>query len=174
MYYTFKQFHNKKEHANADSPSATFRRHKSGAGFVALMSSIIISVMLMMMVFSVSTSSFYARLDAMGKEHKRESLELAESCMNIAFLRLGEDDSWKPAVTGDSVTLGNNTCVIDSVEAFSSGYPKILNIKTRAGRLGAWSNVKAGITIEDPNTPPRTLPAPPRIALNFWEEVAAP
>jgi len=148
------------------------KKHSIQEGFIALTSSIIISLLLMTMVLTVSTSSFYARKGALEGENKRESLGLAESCMNIALLRLAENALYRPALDDDAVQIGDGDCVIDSVETASSVYPKIFDIITKSERLGAFSNIKVSIIMQDPNAPPNISPAPPNIAVLSWEEVA--
>ena len=57
-------------------------------GFIALISTVIISAILIALMASVGMASFYARSDALGAENKREAQALAESCVNIALLAL--------------------------------------------------------------------------------------
>ncbi|HEY9585493.1 MAG TPA: hypothetical protein VJJ02_02790 [Candidatus Paceibacterota bacterium] len=126
-------------------------------GFIALMSSIIISIILMTMVLTVSTSSFYARFDALGGENKRESLGLAEGCMNLALLRLAEN----PSAPDWSVFDGD--CVVNPPAPPSSGYPKTFDITITAKHFDAFSNIRAEITMQDPES----------LAVSAWEEIPA-
>ena len=119
-------------------------------GFIALMSSIIISIILLTLVVTVSASTFYARFDALGGETKRESLSLAESCMNMALLRLAQNPLYQPAPSGDTIAVGSKNCIIDQALTTSPGYPKTFSIKTHAGYLGTWSNALASVTVQDP------------------------
>ena len=146
------------------------KRRRTQEGFIALMSAIIISIILMTMVLTVSTSSFYARFDALGTEGKRESLGLAEGCINVALLRLAQNALYQPALSGDIVAVGDEHCTIDSVTPLSSVYPKTFNIKTRGEQLGAFSNVVAHITMQDPYASPGVSPTPPNIIIDSWEE----
>ena len=57
-------------------------------GFIALISAVVMSAILMSLMYTVSASSFYARIDAESIESKRVSLGLAESCINVALLAL--------------------------------------------------------------------------------------
>ncbi|MEK7118387.1 MAG: hypothetical protein AAB869_02145 [Patescibacteria group bacterium] len=132
----------------------------STCGFIALMSSIIISVMLMTMVLTVSSSSFYARSDTLGRENKRKSLGLAEGCMNIALLRIAQDLLYRG---GDSVDTGDGECSIASFET-PLGYPKTFNIRTWAKRSSAFSNIETSITMQNAGN----------VTVNSWEEVATP
>ena len=54
--------------------------HTTERGFVALMSAVIISIVLVMLVMTVGMSSLFARMDSLGGESKVGSRLLAESC----------------------------------------------------------------------------------------------
>jgi hypothetical protein len=90
-------------------------------GFVALMSAVVISAILLGLMASVGLASFYARFDALGIENKRESAALAESCINVALLALAtSSDPAHYSVTNQPIVIDNNrngnmTCVIKDV-----------------------------------------------------------
>lgn len=68
-------------------------------GFVALMSVIIISAILLMYVFTLGISSFFNRFDVLDGENKRTSLGLAEACVSASMLRVAKG------------TPANNVCI---------------------------------------------------------------
>jgi len=106
-----------------DFPSMTNDR-----GFIALMSVIIISAILLVLVFTLGLSSFFNRFDTLDSENKRVSLGLAESCVNAAMLKIAQNPSYVPAVAGDCVSVGGTcggtdpqkVCKICSVTAVGS------------------------------------------------------
>ncbi len=54
------------------------------AGFVAITSAIVISVLLIIISATLSYSGFFARFNLLETEYKKESLAKAESCVDIA------------------------------------------------------------------------------------------
>lgn len=60
-------------------------------GFIALMSAIIISAILLGFAVTSGASSFHSRFNTVDGEFKRVSLGLAESCVNVALLKISED-----------------------------------------------------------------------------------
>lgn len=63
-------------------------RHRlaSEKGFIALISVIVISAILLSLIFTLEISSFFNRFDNLDAENKRISLGLAEACVNMAML----------------------------------------------------------------------------------------
>lgn len=139
-------------------------RHTT-SGFVALMSVIIISAILLALVFTLGVSSFFNRFDALDVENKRASLGLAEACVSAAMLRVAQNGSYVPAVAGDCVTIGGTcyaadpqkTCAICSV---AGGNPA--TVVTRAVYNGAFSTVQ--VTFDT---------VPDSFAVLKWEELSA-
>src|ERR1043166_3984600 len=78
-------------------------------GFVALMSVIIISAILLTLIFTLNLSSFFARYDALGGDNKRVSLGLAEACVEAAKLKIAQNAAYTPAAGGDCVSV-YDTC----------------------------------------------------------------
>ena len=132
--------------------------HTADRGFIALISVIIISMILLTLIVTLNTSSFFNRFDVLDAENKRVSLGLAESCVNEAILKEIEDSSY----------AGNESLQVDSTDpkkkcqvcAFSPGAsPTIL---TRAVYNGAYTNLTVQITITASNT-----------TINSWKETSA-
>ncbi len=91
---------------------------RKNRGFIALTSALIISVVLIGLVATVSASTFFARFDALGGEYKRIASGLAESCANVALLRLAQDYTY---AGGEVVSVGIDshgtpeTCTIGTI-----------------------------------------------------------
>lgn len=98
-------------------------RHAShNRGFIALMSMLLLSAVLAMLIFSTSTSTFFARFNTLDRENKRLASGLAESCTHLAILYLTENYSYDPVddplfVSGKGVPkmIKDGTCFIESV-----------------------------------------------------------
>jgi hypothetical protein len=121
-------------------------RQSGERGFVALMSVIIMSVILLVMVYTLETSSFFARFDALDGENKQVSYELAEGCVNSAMIKVAQNSSYVPAAGGDCLSVGGSctgtdpqkVCKICSVGT-SAG---VTTVTTRALYNGAFTNLK--------------------------------
>lgn len=109
---------------------------KSGAGFIALMSAIIISVLLLAIILAVSLSGFFSRFNISDSESKQRSLGLAEACMDNASLSLIENPG--ATIVNKIVAIGSDQCTIVS-GAQSTG----LNIvKAQAVINQAYTNLR--------------------------------
>ena len=114
--------------------------HATPRGFVALMSVIIISAILLILMFTLGTSSFFSRFDALDAENKRVSLGLAEACVNAAILKLAQDDLTVGQVIVDA-SDPQKTCRICTLSAGGA-------LVTRAVYNSAYTNLDVTV---DPN-----------------------
>lgn len=149
-------------------------RKRGERGFVALISTLIISAILLGLVFTAGASSFYARFDSMGMENKRVSLGLAESCIEVALLALST--STAPALvspTNRIVSVGTDgagnptTCVIETITHDGNA----ATIHAHASFNGTFSAVVAQATVHDSATPPSSFPISPNIEVTSWTEM---
>lgn len=134
------------------------------SGYIALMSTIIISLILLGLTFSVSSAGYFARFNSLDAEYKRVSLGLAESCVNVALLKIGQQyTAYNPL--GEMVNIGSELCTIDSVTYASTATmgQRLASIETHACypknpadpskcASGAFSNIKTTAIANDPNT----------------------
>jgi hypothetical protein len=94
------------------------RYKKNNSGFIALISAVIISIILLLMITNTSLTSFYSRSNILDYELKALAKALAEGCADTAILRLIED----PIYSGsETVPIGGDTCSILSVTTAPSG-----------------------------------------------------
>lgn len=85
----------------------------SNEGFIALISAVIISLVLMMVVFSVSTLGFFSRFNQLDSEYKEKSSALAESCVDLAILKLIENKDYP----GNEVVISaDSSCEIKPIQ----------------------------------------------------------
>jgi large exoprotein involved in heme utilization and adhesion len=112
-------------------------RLRSGqAGFVLLISSIVISVILVAVVFSISFSGFFTRFNLLDGYNKEASLELANACGEIAVLKLIQDNTYSGNETLD---ISSDSCTVLLIS------PGSYEINTTADKGGAVSNVKINL-----------------------------
>lgn len=104
-------------------------------GFVALMSVIIISAILLVTIYLLSASSFLNRFDSLDFENKRVSLGLAEACVNAAVLEYAQGVQTAQQVTVEA----GKTCRICSIN-LATGV-----ILTRAVYNHAYTNITATV-----------------------------
>ncbi|MFH1346922.1 MAG: hypothetical protein ABIH10_01585 [Spirochaetota bacterium] len=121
-------------------------------GYIAIISTIIISILLMTITLTVSSMGFFSRVNILDAEFKELSFALAEACVETALLKL----SWNKSYNGnENISVGEYQCSILPIETVSS--QKI--IKTKAIFLKATTNLK--ITVQESN-----------LLIIFWEEIA--
>lgn len=124
------------------------KRRQTQRGFVALMSAIIVSAILIGLMASGGLAGFYARFDALGTENKREALALGESCINAALLALATStDPTRLSLNDEIVDIGADaegrpmTCVIKdimhsglnaTIDAYASSDDSFANLSVTA------------------------------------------
>lgn len=91
---------------------------KNNNGFMALMSAIIISAVLLLIVTSLSFTGFYTRSNILDSELKEKSSALAEACVDTALLKLANDPLYAPPSGGEYIKVdevSNEACTIKSI-----------------------------------------------------------
>jgi hypothetical protein len=113
----------------------------SNGGFIALITAIVISILLISITFTLSFASFFGRFNILSSEFKEKSSGLAEACVDVALLKLANDPSYGPMAGGDIVMIGSDSCKIISVQ---QGTPVAgqLTIKTQAVFHDSYTNIK--------------------------------
>ncbi len=92
---------------------------RSGEGFIALITAIILGVVLMVVAISLSTTGYFTRGQVVDAEYKERSRSLAEACVHVALLRLAANPSDPGLVT---VTIGSDSCAIGAISKTGSIY----------------------------------------------------
>ncbi len=140
----------------------------SQRGFIALISAVIISTVLLTLAVSIGSSTFFARFDALNHEYKRLSLGFAESCVTTALGKIGADYNY--SASNVLVSLGTlygkpAECTIAQV---AGGTPingkKPFTITAKANFNNAFSTITTQVTAQDPTLAPVT--PPPTCAFN--------
>ncbi|MES2007153.1 MAG: hypothetical protein V4436_03520 [Patescibacteria group bacterium] len=82
-------------------------------GFIALMSSLIISTILLVVVVAGSVSGFTTRFNMLDAEAKQQSAALADGCVDLLLFQLGEDSGYagSPPI---SRPMGGGTCTVNA------------------------------------------------------------
>lgn len=90
-----------------------YSSHKKG--YMALASSVIISLALLAAVLRLNESHFYFDQLLLNKEFKMQSRVGAYSCINRVLLILAQDPYYVPGAEGDSKYMLGGECVITSI-----------------------------------------------------------
>src|SRR5260221_6266642 len=84
-------------------------------GFIALMSAIIISVLLLAITLSLSFSGYFTRFNIVDSESKERSSALGESCGDAAILKLISNKDYVLTASDHAIPVGTDACNIYSI-----------------------------------------------------------
>lgn len=126
---------------------------KNEQGFIALISAVIISALLITITVALGTSSFLSRFNILDAEYKEKSSALAEACADAAILKLAASASYPG---GETIAVGSDTCKVISVVPVA-GWPK--TIKTQATVSNSYTDLTIGVS----NTA--------TVSVDSWQEV---
>jgi hypothetical protein len=107
----------------------------SQSGYIALISAVIISFLIMGIALTLSLTSFFNRSDLLDSEFKEMSGSLSEACVSTALLKIAQNESY---AGNESVVIGDYNCSILPLE--SAGGQKI--VKTSATVQNSTTNFK--------------------------------
>lgn len=127
--------------------STRFPFHEND-GFIALISVLVLSAIIVMMIAAFGIASLFARYDQEDAELKTQSNYLAESCLRMAALKIARDSAYAPPAGGACVPVGNvcpgeSVCRICSV---SAAFPK--QVIVQAAYHGAYTTYSATISAD--------------------------
>jgi hypothetical protein len=107
-------------------------------GYIAIISAVIISFLLMGATLTLSLTGFFNRSNILSSEFKEMSNSLAEACVSTALFKIAEN---KDYLGNESITVDNSACSIMPIE--SLGGQKI--IKTTATVQNSTTNLRVAI-----------------------------
>ncbi|MBI2035965.1 MAG: hypothetical protein HYT12_04800 [Candidatus Liptonbacteria bacterium] len=107
---------------------------KRNRGYIALISSIVIALLLLMVTLTLNYTGFFARYNILFSEYKERSVTLAEACANLALLELANNAGYSG---GETISLGTDSCLIRPI---ISGDPVI--IETQAIFQNSYTNLR--------------------------------
>lgn len=88
---------------------------KRNGGYIALISAIVMTVILILISVTTSHSSFLGRFDSQTLEFKDGSYNMAKGCLDYAKLKLAQG----PYLGNESITINTNSCIIDPISVGS-------------------------------------------------------
>ena len=93
-------------------------RRKATRGYVAIMSALIITAIIVVMMIGLGQVAYLNRANVSEAHFKEKSRALSEACVNTAFLKLVSSSSY----TGnETITVASDTCQIVAVVTSSTG-----------------------------------------------------
>lgn len=107
-------------------------------GYIALISVLIISAVLIVLAVSISTISYFSRFNVLDMEYKKRSNALAKGCLNITLFNLSKDINY---MSTESIGVNSESCKIFSVrhDAPVVGH---ITIQTKATVQNAVTNLQ--------------------------------
>ena len=105
------------------------------SGFVALITAIILSFILIITTATLNQTSFLARGMLLASEYKERSAALAEACVDVARLKLVNNASYGG---NETISIGSGDCDIRPITANI--------IETRAEYQKAFTNLKVVVS----------------------------
>ncbi len=118
-----------------------FKNKDKSGGYIALISAAIISILLIVVGLTLNISAFFARFNALNDEYKKQSLNLAEACVDVARLRLAENMSY--AGNNEEITIDAGKCYIVSVSQPAPHTIRTKGIFPNALPQKSYSNIQA-------------------------------
>lgn len=121
------------------------KENRANGGYVALMATIIISLILLVMTVEEGASGWHARFNILGTEAKEQADALAEGCANQALVAIVTD----PSYGGDATTTTTGgTCHVFPIQ-FNTPTAGFVTIKTQAEVRDSYANLQIVGTMND-------------------------
>lgn len=123
-------------------------------GFIALISSIILSIILLGLTVRVNSSNFSARANALHAEFKSISVALARSCSQSALLRLSQEYWYIPSADGDVINIDEEECIIKEIHheaEDSTTHTKKVLVITKSSYHGAFTTLYTEVLMTNPS-----------------------
>ena len=90
---------------------------KREQGFIALITAIALSLILLVVTVTLNQSGFFTRSTLLDAEYKERSSALAEACVDTALLKLAADPGY---LGSETITIGSDSCFIVSVTSLNT------------------------------------------------------
>ncbi|MEI7719589.1 MAG: hypothetical protein WCI89_00005, partial [bacterium] len=109
------------------------RKSPGNGGYIALMTTIIISMALLVMVAQEGFAGWHARFNVLGTEAKEQATALADGCADQALMLVITGFSYSSSTT---LTLPSGTCSIAPMDTSSKGF---VTIRSQAQVRGSYA-----------------------------------
>ncbi|MEK7087597.1 MAG: hypothetical protein AAB958_02765 [Patescibacteria group bacterium] len=134
-------------------------------GYIALISTVIIAIILMTITFALGFRSFFARINVLDSEFKEKSIGLAEACADTAILKLqalndDEFGDYSLSPPGETIPVGDDSCIIYSISGFGTKIIQVQGKYPQTGNKISYTNLR--IVVSKPFG---------KIEVESWEEI---
>ena len=119
-------------------------KNNSQAGYIAVTSVIIMSLLLITITAALSTANYFSRFNILESEYKERSNGLAEACVDQARYNIAQNIPY----TGDVTVTGVSKCTI--VDVIMAGSNKI--IKAQGMYQKSYTNLQVEVKASDLST----------------------
>ena len=99
-------------------------------GFIALMSAILISAVLLLIATGGSLSGFYSRTTSLNSEYKERTYALADACVSQTLLALSQNPLY--AGTATTTVSGTGVCFTGTITKSGKAPDDLYTFKTRS------------------------------------------
>ena len=116
-------------------------------GFIALMSAIIISAVLLILATGGSLGGFYTRMNSLNAEYKEKTYSLAQACVAHTLLALSQDSSY----AGNATTTLSATeiCYTGAVATSGISPNNVYTFRTRSYLMNTYTNLEVVAKVQD-------------------------
>lgn len=122
-------------------------------GFVAMIATVVISLVLVVSVLGTSYSSFSVRSTVFDREMKKTSYALAHSCFVQAVHEIKKQYTYIPGQGGDFVSFGSGVCSIERVihgQEDPTTHKKSVTVHSQASVQGVYTHIVSEILVQNP------------------------
>lgn len=114
-------------------------------GYIAITTSIILSVLILALSVALGSAHLMTRLNAVDYSNKQSSLFIARSCLNYAMLKLADNSLYGG---NETINISSYQCTIRTIQ--TSGLNKI--IESRSQVSGATTNLRLTVNATNLST----------------------
>lgn len=118
------------------------QRQTNTKGFIALISVLMVSVILLAAVISLAQYGITSRFALLSIEHKTETLTRTQACVEVARIAVVNDPDFE--TTNKEVAIEDAVCVLEEVFA-NTPNSGLSRVEASAELLGATTNIRAEI-----------------------------
>ena len=118
-------------------------------GFIALMSALVISSVMLLIATGGSLAGFYTRVTSLNSEYKERSYFLADTCVNQTLLTLAGTPTYTGSATTSVSGTINGACYTGAVTKAGSAPNDTYQFRVRSYYMDAYSSVAVTAKVSD-------------------------
>ncbi|HEY4496644.1 MAG TPA: hypothetical protein VI432_00650 [Candidatus Paceibacterota bacterium] len=111
-------------------------------GYIALTSTIVISILILTIILAVSFTGFSTRSNLLNYYYKEITRSVAEGCINTALSKSAQDPLYEG---NETIDIGQDTCMIYPIENDIPNIQKVIKAKAVLKRVA--TNLKVTVNL---------------------------